>query len=75
MQTELATKVHVQETPSSPQTANAARRTATSYVPEYGAIAATQMGNAELARPTAATACANLETVRFHLHPRARPRG
>lgn len=76
MRTELATKVHVQETLSIPQTAYAAGSTATSNVLAYAAIAATQPENAVLALPFADTACANWAIVppvqlppRPHLHP------
>ena len=75
MQTELATKAHVQEILSLPQTANAAVSTATSNVLEYGAIAATQPENAVLAHPFVDTACANLETAQFQLRPRAHLHG
>lgn len=75
MPTELAMKARVQEILSSLPTASAADSTATSNVLEFGAIAATQMENAVLAHRFVDTACANLETAQFQLHPRAHHHG
>lgn len=74
-QTELATKVHAQETLSSPPTVSAANSTATSSALEYGATAATRTGNAAPVSPFADTACASLGTARFRASPRVRLRG
>lgn len=71
VQTELATKAHVQAILSLPQLVNAAVSTATSNVLEYGAIAATQTESVVLARTFVVTACANLETAQFRRHPLA----